>query len=90
MNLPSRVFVCHHGRQIATLKVCDLITVTCDVTFFANSLTVAVCVDKNVAHLSSLIRRVSTRVFETRTANGREHFACQDSECLADFYINYL
>ena len=56
-----------------TLKVCDLSSVSCDVTFFANSLPVAVRVDKNVARLSSLIRSWSTRVFETRTANGREH-----------------
>ena len=26
-----------------------------------------------------VLRSLSTRVFETRTATGREHFACQDS-----------
>ena len=31
------------------------------------------------ACLSSLLGSLSTRVFETRTATGREHFACQDS-----------
>ena len=29
--------------------------------------------------ISGLIGSLSTRVFETRTATGREHFACQDS-----------
>ena len=33
-----------------------------------------------VAMLDLLIlENLSTRVFETRTATGREHFACQDS-----------
>ena len=31
------------------------------------------------ACLSSLIGSLRTRVFETRTATGREHFECQDS-----------
>ena len=29
--------------------------------------------------LSFIGQRLSTRVFETRTATGREHFTCQDS-----------
>ena len=32
-----------------------------------------------VAMLDLLIENLNTRVFETRTATGREHFACQDS-----------
>ena len=47
MNLPSRVFVFHHGRQIASLEVCDLKSVKCDVSLFAKSLPVAVRVDKS-------------------------------------------
>ena len=49
-----------HGRQITSLEVCDLTSVTCDVTFFAKSLPVAVRVDKNVACLSSLISGTAT------------------------------
>ena len=51
MNLPFRVFVFHHRRQIGSFEVCDLTSVTCDVNFFAKSLPVAVRVDKNVACL---------------------------------------
>ena len=54
MNLSSRIFVFYHGRQIASFEVCDLTSVTCDVTFFAKSLRVAVRVDKNVACLTWL------------------------------------
>ena len=31
------------------------------------------------ARAARLLANLSTRVFETRTANGRENFACQDS-----------
>ena len=31
------------------------------------------------ARAARLLASLSTRVFETRTANGRENFACQDS-----------
>ena len=55
MNLPFRVFVFHHRRQIGSFEVCDLTSVTCDVNFFAKSLPVTVRVDKNVACLSSLL-----------------------------------
>ena len=44
--LPSRVLV--------ALR-CDLTSMTCDVTFFAKTLPVAVRVDKNLACLSSLL-----------------------------------
>ena len=33
---------------------------------------------------------LSAHVFETRMANGREHFACQDSGWYPDFYTNHL
>ena len=63
MNLPSRIFVFHHRRQIASFEVCDLTFVTCHVNFFAKSLPVAVRVDKNVACLSSLLAYMEGRTY---------------------------
>ena len=40
---------------MASFEVCDLTSVTCDVTFFAKSLLVTVHVDKNFACLFSLM-----------------------------------
>ena len=40
---------------------------------------VMACVSYSRAQLKTLSSLLNTRVFETRTATGREHIACQDS-----------
>ena len=85
---PSFAFaVCFRERETKSRAIQTVQNISLRVTYCYDNDVIPVQKARDQVRINKTIGSLSTRVFETRTATGSEHFACQDNGVSQTFIL---